>query len=115
VPANWIPFQPVRIDPQQPAVRLRRAAALLDEGDGPGFSRPLGRLLEPERQDMTLFEEEVPAAGARVVRQYQHARWVDGSTVLWLGGARARGAASSRAACASTSWTNEREFGVDHA
>jgi hypothetical protein len=85
VPANWIPFQPVRIDPQQPAVRLRRAAALLDEGDGPGFSRPLGRLLEPERQDMTLFEEEVPAAGARVVRQYQQARWVDGSTVLWLG------------------------------
>jgi hypothetical protein len=43
------------------------------------------RLLEPERQDMTLFEEEVPAAGARVVRQYQYARWVDGSTVLWLG------------------------------
>src|SRR4051794_2741254 len=43
VPDNWIPFQPVRIDPSQPAVRLKRSAALLDEGGAPGFSRPRGR------------------------------------------------------------------------
>lgn len=85
VPDNWIPFQPVRIDPNQPAVKLRRAAALLDEGGAPGFSRPRGRILEPDRPDFSLFEEEVPRSGARVTRAYQYARWVDGSTVLWLG------------------------------
>jgi hypothetical protein len=85
VPDNWIPFTPVRIDPSQPPVKLRRAAALLDAGSGPGFSRPRGRILEPDRPDFSLFEEEVPRAGARVTRSYQYARWVDGSTVLWLG------------------------------
>lgn len=91
VPDNWIPFQPIRIDPLQPAVRLRRAAALLDGGDEPGFSRPLGRILEPDRPDLSLFEEEVPRAGVRVVRQYQYARWVDGGTVLWLGRRKSTG------------------------
>jgi hypothetical protein len=85
VPENWIPFQPIRSNPAQPDIRLRRAAALLDGADGPAFSRPLGRILEPDRPDLSLFEEEVPRSGARVIRQYQYARWVDGSTVLWLG------------------------------
>ncbi|HEV7808676.1 MAG TPA: hypothetical protein VGO80_22925 [Solirubrobacteraceae bacterium] len=85
VPDNWIPFQPIRIDPQQAAVRLRRAAALVDGGDEPRLSRPLGRILEPERPNLSLFEEEIPRAGARVTRHYQYARWVDGSTILWLG------------------------------
>ena len=66
-------------------MRLRRAAALLDTEDGEvGFSRPLGRVLEPEREDFSLYEEEVPRGGARVIRQYQYARWTDGSTALWL-------------------------------
>jgi hypothetical protein len=85
VPDNWIPFTPVRIDPSQPPVRLRRAAALLDEDGAPGFSRPRGRILEPDRPDFSLYEEEVPRTGASVTRSYQYARWVDGSTVLWLG------------------------------
>jgi hypothetical protein len=84
IPENWIPFQPVRIDPSQPAVKLKRSAALLDAGGAAGFSRPLGRILEPDRPDFSLFEEEVPRAGARVTRAYQYARWTDGSTVLWL-------------------------------
>ena len=68
-----------------PRCKLQRAAALLDEDGAPGFSRPLGRILEPDARDFSLFEEEVPRAGARVTRAYQYARWVDGSTVLWLG------------------------------
>ena len=97
VPDNWIPFQPVRIDPAQPAVKLRRVAALLDEGSTLGFSRPRGRILEPDRPDFSLYEEGVPRAGARVTRAYQYARWVDGSTVLWLGRRKGagRGEASS--------------------
>jgi hypothetical protein len=84
VPPHWIPFQPVRIDPDQPSIRLRRAAALLDEDGAPALSRPFGRVLEPDRPDLSLFEEEVPGEGVRIVREYQCARWVDGSTALWL-------------------------------
>jgi hypothetical protein len=90
VPDYWIPFQPQRIDPAKPDVRLRRAAALIDEGGEPKLSQPLGRILEPERQDLSLFEEEVPRGGVRVVRRFEYTRWVDGSTFLWL--ARRKGA-----------------------
>ena len=84
VPNHWIPFLPVRIDPSRPDIRLRRGKALLDQHDTPAFSRPLGRILEPEREDLSLFEEEVPRSGLRLVRQFQYARWLDGSTFLWL-------------------------------
>jgi hypothetical protein len=84
VPDYWIPFQPQRIDPAKPDVRLRRAAALLDERGAPGFSRPLGRILEPERTDLSLFEEEVPRSGLKVTRRFEYTRWVDGGTFLWL-------------------------------
>ena len=90
VPDYWIPFQPRRIDPAKPDVRLQRAAALVDDGDEPALSRPLGRILEPERPDLSLFEEEVPRSGLRLVRQFEYTRWVDGSTFLWL--ARRKGA-----------------------
>ena len=71
-------------------IRLRRAAALLDSANGePGFSRPLGRLLEPENEDLSLFEEEVPRGGARVIRRFQYARWIDGSHACGSPGARA--------------------------
>jgi hypothetical protein len=92
VPDYWIPFQPRRIDPTKPDIRLQRAAALSDEGGSAGFSRPLGRILEPERRDLSLFEEEVPRSGLRLVRQFQYTRWVDGSTFLWL--ARRKGASA---------------------
>jgi len=95
VPAHWIPFQAVRMDPTKPDIRLRRAAALLDEDGAPTLSRPLGRLLEPDRPDLSLFEEEVPGEGVRLVREYQYARWADGSTLLWL--ARRKGPGGPRA------------------
>jgi hypothetical protein len=90
VPDYWVPFQPQRIDPAKPDIRLRRAAALVDEGGEPALSEPHGRILEPERHDLSLFEEEVPRGGVRVVRRFEYARWVDGSTYLWL--ARRKGA-----------------------
>ena len=84
VPDHWIPFQPVRVDPARPDIRLRRAAALTRESGEPAYSRPLGRILEPDRPDLSLFEEEVPRSGLRLVRQWQHARWLGGATFLWL-------------------------------
>lgn len=41
-------------------------------------------MLEPQRE-LLLYEEEVPREGARVTRTYQYARWIDGSTHLWVG------------------------------
>jgi hypothetical protein len=41
--------------------------------------------LEPGRGEFSLFEEEVPREGARVTRSYQYTRWLDGSTLLWVG------------------------------
>jgi hypothetical protein len=92
VPDYWIPFQPQRIDPSKPDIRLRRAAALIDESGEPGFSEPHGRILEPERTDLSLFEEEVARGGVRVVRRFEYTRWVDGKTFLWLARRKTAGA-----------------------
>jgi hypothetical protein len=80
IPPHWVPFQPSRIDPDLPDIRLLRAAALLDNTDsGPTLARPLGRGLEPQSTDLTLFEEEVPSTG-----RYQFARGPGGQSHLWL-------------------------------
>ncbi len=49
-----------------------------------GVQHPQGRLLEPNRE-LLPFDEEVPREGARVTTTYQYARWIDGSTRLWIG------------------------------
>jgi hypothetical protein len=51
---------------------------------------PKGRILEP-RRDLVLYEEEVPRSGLSVVRSYQYARWIDGSTFLRIGRRRQAG------------------------
>jgi hypothetical protein len=95
VPDYWIPFQPQRIDPAKPDIRLLRAAALVDEAGEPALSQPFGRILEPERTDLSLFEEEVPRGGVRVTRQFEYTRWSDGRTFLWLARRKSAGAGES--------------------
>jgi hypothetical protein len=51
--------------------------------------RPRGRLLQGA--EVVLREEEVPREGARVTRAYQLARWIDGTTFVWLGRRKAIG------------------------
>jgi len=82
VPDYWIPLLPVK---DGATLRLKRGA-LPEFGEGgiQGVQLPKGRLLEPNR-DLLLYEEEVPREGARVTRTYQYARWIDGSTHLWIG------------------------------
>lgn len=79
-PEHWIPLVPVAED-SEGQVRLRRGKVI-----GPDLlaSAPQGRLLEPG-EPLSLREEEVPRAGARVTRAWQHARWSDGSTHVWIG------------------------------
>jgi hypothetical protein len=64
-------------------LRLKRGAVLDTEGI-PQPVHALGRILE-SGHELLLFEEEVPREGARVTRSYQWARWIDGSSHLWVG------------------------------
>lgn len=80
VPAHWIPLLPVKMGANRRAIRLKRGAMVKDGT----LLLPEGQILEPDR-DLFLYEEEVPRAGARVQRAYQYARWIDGSTHLWIG------------------------------
>jgi hypothetical protein len=82
VPDYWIPLLPVQ---QGSSIRLKRGVLPDLNGDGiRGVLEPQGRVLEPGRE-LLLHDEEVPREGARVSRAYQYARWIDGSTHLWIG------------------------------
>jgi hypothetical protein len=52
---------------------------------------PQGALLDTSEGVLELYEEEVPRAGARVRRAYRSARWIDGSSHLWLGRTKTTG------------------------
>jgi|GEM_PF-2076833 len=82
VPDYWIPLLPVQ---QGTSIRLKRGV-LPNIGIEAveGMLEPHGRVLEPG-PELLLHDEEVPREGARVTRSYQYARWVDGSTHLWIG------------------------------
>ncbi|MEK6804318.1 MAG: hypothetical protein AABZ34_16895 [Nitrospirota bacterium] len=82
VPDYWIPLLPVK---DGTALRLKRGVLpTFGEGGIQGVQLPKGRLLEPSRE-LLLYEEEVPREGARITRTYQYARWIDGTTHLWIG------------------------------
>jgi hypothetical protein len=87
-PPHWFPLMPQRAQPTNPSMSFRLGAIPRTQPGGPATPlHPRGRLLAPMVKDpsLTLREEEVPRAGARATRAYQLARWIDGTTLLWLG------------------------------
>jgi hypothetical protein len=80
-PRHWFPLLPQRERPADPSMTFR-LGALARDGRPP--LRPRGGLLAPLRT-VPLREDEVPREGAHVTRAYQLARWIDGTTFLWLG------------------------------
>lgn len=84
VPDYWVPLLPV----QSPTgLRLKRGAVLKPNAP-PERVQARGRILNPEpasADGLAIYEEEVPREGIRVTRHYQLARWMDGSTHLWVG------------------------------
>jgi len=87
-PSHWFPLVPQRLQPTDPSMTFRLGALPRVTPGGPAAPlRPRGRLLQPMVRDprVTLREDEVPREGARVTRAYQLARWIDGTTHLWLG------------------------------
>jgi hypothetical protein len=86
VPEYWLPLLPERAQPGDASIGLRLGSLERTLPDGSSQPiLPLGRLLQtPADGNLVLPEEEVPREGARVSRAYRLARWVDGSSVLWL-------------------------------
>jgi len=93
-PDHWTPLVP-RSDGLR-SIRLERGEIV--HGDGTVYP-PLGRLLEPG-QPLTLFEEELPRSGLRVIRSWQLARQSDGRTTTWLGRRSRPGRGESRSGLA---------------
>ena len=82
VPEPWVPLVPQQISQVSGQIRLRRGALLMADGSHK-IAVSQGRILEGNQ--LSLQEEEVPRSGVRVTRAWQHARWHDGSTHLWVG------------------------------
>ncbi|WP_155523962.1 hypothetical protein [Nodosilinea nodulosa] len=84
VPNYWIPLLPVQAND---GLRLKRGAVLKADGAAE-LVQARGTILNPDLPDspgLTLYEEEVPRESIRVTRGYHLARWMDGSTHLWVG------------------------------
>ncbi len=91
VPDQWFPLLPAKTGPRSIALRL---------GDVPGrpaSAKPVGRVLAGLGPKLLVPEEEVQREGTRVTRAWQYARWIDGSTWVWVGRRRriGRGEGSS--------------------
>jgi hypothetical protein len=84
VPSNWIPLLPVQLaePPDRIVSRLRRGAVLQPDGSEE-INPALGRILNKDPR-LLMFDEEVPREGIRVARHYQLARWIDGSSWVWM-------------------------------
>jgi hypothetical protein len=89
VPSNWIPLLPVQLPeppnkepPDRIVQRLQRGALLQPDGSQRVHSARGAILRKDER--LLLFDEEVPREGIHVARHYQLARWIDGSSWVWM-------------------------------
>ena len=100
VPENWIPFIPVQrhdapLGDRYTAIQFRRAQMLrntdherMHAGElvEPSPVPAMSRLLALDEQALLWIDEEaVPRAGLRIQLTKQRARWIDGTTHVWLG------------------------------
>jgi hypothetical protein len=86
VPDQWFPLFPVKVGQRSIALRVG------DVPGRPGSAKPLSRTLGDVAPGQLIPEEEVSRAGTRVTRAWQYARWIDGSTWVWVGRRRGTGA-----------------------
>lgn len=83
VPANWIPFIPVRIKSTFDQIKLQRAK--MPKADGEESPEPLTRILNGVNSSNQINEEAITRAGVKVQITKQRVRWIDGKTYVWLG------------------------------
>ncbi len=94
VPANWIPFIPVRMEKgthnYHREIRLQRAKmpVYLDNkyvAMQPNTSFLQAGLRTGNYAPLFINEEEIDAVGAKLIRTYQRVRWIGGKTFTWTG------------------------------
>lgn len=112
VPFNWIPFIPQRLsskDAKNSTFFLGGREIVLRRGKMPCYLyneqtadfelnavRPQGSIMRPKvkysadgkvksETPMVIHEEAVQSTGIRLIKNYQRARWIDGSVYQWLG------------------------------
>jgi len=81
VPDYWFPLLRILDDQGKPSDKLH-VGSLLRKPDKP--SPELLGEISKELKESGIFDEEVPREGIFVYRQYQFARWHDGSSYLWV-------------------------------
>ena len=86
VPGNWIPYIPVHTGNSRRSIQFRRAA-MIGEEDGNGWSvyEPRTAILKGAGANHMVHEETITRAGTRIRLSFQRARWIDGSTHVWIG------------------------------
>lgn len=87
-PDHWIPLMPVRKPGTAgSSMQLQRGRVVRPGAHGqesPGAAQ--GCILREEPGvPLVLYDEQVPRYGVRVWRAFQYARWIDGSSHLWIG------------------------------
>lgn len=88
---NWIPFVPMRtpetVGPKHVAMQFVRAKMIRNTELGePELIPAMSRLLAMgEDPLLNINEEAVPRSGVRLQLTKQRARWIDGTTHVWLG------------------------------
>ncbi len=95
VPANWIPFIPVRMEKgtenYEREIRLQRAKMPIFLANKylaiqPNTSFLRAGLTKNEKyQPLFINEEEINAVGAKLIKTYQRTRWIGGKTFTWIG------------------------------
>jgi hypothetical protein len=99
VPVQYVPLVPVPITPGSPPIELERAAGLRPNAAGaPVPVLPAGKILRPTPPvtPYRISEEEIPRMGTTVERVVYRARWIDGSTHLWVARRRRSGAGEAQ-------------------
>lgn len=83
-PDYWYPLLPLPLTAD--SIQFKLAALPVTANAKRQVNSPQGAILSvASGERLTVREEEIPRAGARVTRAYQYARWIDGSTHLWIG------------------------------
>ena len=100
VPVQWVPLVPAELPSGR--AELQRGAVALPAVSGTGviLAFAVGKILNPRsvapNQPYLLPDEEVPRAGLRLERVVSRARWVDGSSHLWVARGRRTGSAETQ-------------------
>jgi hypothetical protein len=99
VPIEYIPLVGLKIDPNNPALLLEKAANVRPVPGGNAAVPAASKIMNPQAVQGTPYqidEEQVSRLGTTVERVVFRTRWIDGSTHLWIQRRRRIGAGETQ-------------------